>query len=132
MIPKFSTQRLAEAFERARDQNGRLASDVVRASPWKLHYKTNAYNWLAFSLDEPPCFGPDGAPVPQSKVKQVAFVDESSRDIALLLCNGKLMYVWWRVVGGDLDLTSMDVRDVSAEHSKSLGVGTWPAPRDLT
>lgn len=104
-IPKASTARLIEAFERARARNTQFGRDLVRSSLHELYYKTNAYNWLAFSLDEPPCFLGEKR-VPQSKVKSVAFHSAEERDLAFLLLNGKIMFAWWRVVGGDLDLTA--------------------------
>jgi hypothetical protein len=74
-------------------------------TPHRLVFKKTAYNWLAFSRDEPPCYDAAGLRIPQTKVGSVFFRDALARDAAFLLLNGKLMFAYWCLVGDDFDVT---------------------------
>lgn len=106
LIPKVNTERLGQAFERLLERGRAVGEDLaLRRAGERLYFKQTAYNWLAFSLDEPPCFDGAGNRIPQSKVGYSAFTDAQSRDLAFLLLNGKLMFAWWRMIGDDFDVT---------------------------
>ena len=54
-----------DAFEQLLERGRALGDDLTsRPTEHRLYFKQTAYNWLAFSLDEPPCFDAAGARVP--------------------------------------------------------------------
>jgi hypothetical protein len=70
-----------------------------------LHFKKTAYNWLNFCRVMPPCYDGSGESVPHTKFGAVYFEDAVTRDLAFLLLNGKLAFVFWCVIGDDFDVT---------------------------
>ena len=106
-IPKFSAHNLALAFENALAQTRTTlaASLSQRPTPFVLHFKKSAYNWLNFCRDLPPCYDGNGASVPHTKFGSVYFEDARTRDLAFLFLNGKLAFAFWCVVGDDFDVT---------------------------
>ncbi|MCY3799978.1 MAG: Eco57I restriction-modification methylase domain-containing protein [Chloroflexi bacterium] len=107
LIPKFGSETLLRAFESLLDgEKYRLRSEFSpRGEGQPLHFKQTAYNWLTFCLDLPPAYGLDGSSIPQSQYGTMNFRDEESRDISLLLANGKLMLAWWFGIGDDFHCT---------------------------
>lgn len=107
MIPKGDLQTVMESFERLAEANpGRLGAAISeRPSPYRLVFKKTAYNWLAFSFDEPPCYDARGRRVPQTEVGDVFFRDAATRDAAFLVLNGKIMFAYWCLVGDDFHVT---------------------------
>jgi hypothetical protein len=107
LIPKCDLQALVDAFEHLAATHTRRLAAVVseHPTPHRLVFKKTAYNWLAFSPDEPPCYDAAGLPIPQTKVGSVYFRDALSRDAAFLLLNGKLMFAYWCLIGDDFDVT---------------------------
>jgi hypothetical protein len=106
-VPKFSAHNLARAFERALSQTAStLAASFSSApTPYALHFKKTAYNWLNFCRALPPCYDSNGASVPHTKFGSVYFEDAVTRDLAFVLLNGKLAFAFWCVVGDDFDVT---------------------------
>jgi Eco57I restriction-modification methylase len=106
-VPKFSGHNLARSFEKALAQtSSTLAMSLSqRPTPYVLHFKKTAYNWLNFCRDLPPCYDSNGARVPHTKFGSVYFEDARTRDLAFLLLNGKLAFAFWCVVGDDFDVT---------------------------
>lgn len=106
-IPKFSAHNLARAFEKALSETvSTLAMSLSsRPTPYALHFKRTAYNWLNFCRALPPCYDGDGASVPHTKFGTVYFEDAITRDMAFLFLNGKLAFAFWCVVGDDFDVT---------------------------
>jgi hypothetical protein len=106
-IPKLNTQQLAAAFERClRRSRAHLEANLVAGpTPYALHFKKTAYNWLTFCRRLPPCYDHRGASIPHTKFSTVYFADARTRDLAFLLLNGKLMLAFWAIIGDDFDLT---------------------------
>jgi hypothetical protein len=121
-VPKFSANDLALAFEKALAQTGSTlgASLCSTQTPYALHFKKTAYNWLNFCRDLPPCYGADGSSVPQTKFGSVYFEDDRTRDLAFLLLNGKLAFAFWCAVGDDFDVTRWMFADFPIDL-RSLG-----------
>jgi hypothetical protein len=104
-----------------------VGDDLVRRGDYSLFFKQTAYNWLAFSMEEPPCYDSSGKQVPQSKVGTTHFADAGTRDVAFLLLNGKLMFAWWRMIGDDFDVTETSFKTfpfrpstLQPEHREAL------------
>ena len=106
-IPKANTPALAAAFEsRLQSKEPRLGASLARHETLHpLHFKRSAYNWLTSCAEPPPCFDAEGRPAPQTKFSTVHFHDAESRDLALLLLNGRIALAWWFLVGDDFDFT---------------------------
>jgi len=106
-IPKLNTQRLIAAFEtRLRAPNHRIATIMsTRPTPWKLHFKKTAYNWLTFCRRLPPCYDSDGRPIRHTKFGQVYFHSAKERDLCFVVLNGKIQFAFWIAIGDDFDLT---------------------------
>jgi hypothetical protein len=107
MIPKSDLQAVIESFERLAESNpGRLGASISESpSSYRLVFKKTGYNWLAFSLDEPPSYDARGQRIPQTQVGDVFFRDSATRDAAFLVLNGKIMFAYWCLVGDDFHLT---------------------------
>lgn len=112
-IPKLGARSLACAFEQLmiRSRSTIKASLVRRPTPYALHFKRTAYNWLDFCRRLPPCYDRDGRNVPHSKFSTVYFANARTRDLAFLLLNGKLMLAFWAIVGDDFDVTRRVLAD---------------------
>lgn len=123
-IAKVGTTPLASAFEARLGGGAKTLESALSPSPTphELHFKKTAYNWLNFCIEQPPCFDRDGGPIPHTKFGTVHFPDADSRDLALLLLNGKLMLAWWFFLGDDFDLT----RWMFAEFPVDLGAIAGP------
>ena len=106
LVPKIGSAALLQSFQSLVKKGCRL-KDELSASQGNpvLHYKPTPYNWLTFCPELPPAYGPDGSPVLQSQDGTVKFGSRESRDLSLLLANGKLMFVWWAGLGDDFHLT---------------------------
>ena len=107
LIPKLGSPRLLERFESLLEGSSyRLENELTQAGQGHyLHFKQTAYNWLTFCVDQPPVYGLDNKLLPQTKYGTVRFQDSGDRDLAMLLTNGKLLFVWWVAIGDDFDLT---------------------------
>jgi hypothetical protein len=105
-VPKISARNLARAFEKAlAETRSTVALSLTsKPTPYVLHFKKTAYNWLNFCRDLPPCYDSEGALVPHTKFGSVYFEDGITRDLAFLLLNGKLAFAFWCIVGDDFDV----------------------------
>ena len=110
-IPKLNNRALASAFETALQRNKTL-QHVLSKKPTQhvLHFKQTAYNWLTFSPEIPPATL-NGRPVPQTMTGGIYFLDATTHDLGMLLANGKLMLVFWLVVGDDFHVTRWNVEE---------------------
>lgn len=72
---------------------------------YPLGYKKSAYNWLCFCMKEPPCYDAAGKLSPQTQYGLEYARDASTRNVLLLLLNGKIMYAHWVFVGDDFHVT---------------------------
>jgi hypothetical protein len=128
-IAKPNTRNLSSAFERCLS----LAPATVglslspRPTPYALHYKKTAYNWLNFCRKLPPCYDRQGKSIPHTKFGTVYFADARTRDLAFLFLNGKISFVFWCMVGDDFDVTQwmfadfpLDLRSIPDRRSARL------------
>lgn len=106
-IPKLGHAALVQLFEQmAQRPLPAVASDLsVRDTPHRLHFKKTAYNWLTFSSQLPPCFGPGGEEIEHTKFGDISFQNADTMHAARLLLNGKIMLAYWIAVGDDFDVT---------------------------
>ena len=102
-IPKLNTPRLAKAFEQLFQNTTRTFDTftVPRPTQYVLHFKKTAYNWLNFCRTLPPCYDERGREVSHTQFGEIYFSSEARRDTAMLLADGKLMFVYWCAVGDD-------------------------------
>ena len=103
-IPKLNTQPLAQALEAALKSSKTLELTLKRPTKHKLYFKQTAYNWLMVCRKLPPCYKGQQR-VPHSKVADLYFADADTCTLAMLLASGKLMLVFWLVIGDDFDVT---------------------------
>ena len=125
-VPKLNTQPLAQAFEAALKSSRTLELSFKRPTKHKLYFKQTAYNWLTVCRKLPPCYKGQQR-VPHSKAADLYFADTDTCTLAMLLANGKLMLVFWLVIGDDFDVTRsnlakfpVDLASLSASTKKSL------------
>ena len=105
-IPKLNTQQLADAFEnclKATTSRVEVAMSP-RATKHVLNFKKTAYNWLNFCRELPPCYE-DSRCVEHTKFGEIYFRDSEVCQVAMLLGNGKLEFVFWCAIGDDFDVT---------------------------
>ncbi len=107
LVPKLGNAQLVQGFETLLSSGDyRLASDLSPSKTgFPLHFKQTAYNWLTFCVEQPPVTGPDGVVLSQTGYGASRFIDETDRDLSLLLTNGLLLFSWWAAVGDDFHLT---------------------------
>ncbi|HUL51488.1 MAG TPA: DNA methyltransferase [Candidatus Nitrosotalea sp.] len=111
-IPKLNTPALGAAFENGlRMATGTLAGATSpRATRHILHFKKTAYNWLNFCRRLPPCY--EGtARVEHTQFGAVCFRTAEERDLALLLCSGRLAFVYWIAIGDDFHVPNWTFED---------------------
>jgi predicted alpha/beta-fold hydrolase len=81
-----------------------------------LYFKKTAYNWLNFCREMPPCY--EGSRrVSHTQFDAVYFPDPETRDIAGLAFNGKLLMIFWFVVGDDFHVTKWNFSDFPTDFS---------------
>ena len=115
-VPKLNTQPLAQAFESALERGKTLELTLQRVTNHKLYFKQTAYNWLTVCRILPPCY--EGMQqVPHSKVADLYFVDANTRELAMLLASGKLMLVFWLVIGDDFDVTRSNLANFPVDFA---------------
>lgn len=113
-IPKINTSALAEALEDLlRKAQGRTLGVLLTGRPteYVLHYKKTAYNWLTMCRELPPCYGPDGRRVEHTKYGKMYCRDADSSRLLVSVGNGKLMLVYWFIVGDDFDVTRWNIAE---------------------
>ena len=107
LVPKLGSAQLVQGLETLLSGGDyRLANDLSPSRQgFPLHFKQTAYNWLTFCVEQPPVIGADGEDLQQTGYSSSRFLDETERDLSLLLTNGLLIYTWWVAVGDDFHLT---------------------------
>jgi len=126
-VPKPNTNTLASAFEKCLPNKTNFeAATYPHQTSHILHFKKTAYNWLAFCRKLPPCYE-NGKPVEHTKFGQVYFPDAETCKLAMLLGNGKLMFIFWCMIGDDFDVTRwnfgefpIDFRELNDRTRKEL------------
>jgi hypothetical protein len=111
-IPKVNTQRLVNAFQRLFEVSKTTldAATSPRATRNVLHFKKTAYNWLNFCRERPPCYE-GSSRVAHTQFGEIYFPDATSRDLAMLLANGKWMFAFWCSVADDFHVTGWNYGD---------------------
>jgi hypothetical protein len=106
-IPKLNTTDLANAFEQCLTQTHSTIgfSFLSWSTPYMLHFKKTAYNWLNFCHNLPPCYASNGESIAHTKFGELYFADSKTRDLAFLLLNGKIVFAFWCITGDDFDVT---------------------------
>jgi len=118
-VPKLNTNALASAFE----QCLRTSKTTVEATTYPhptthvLHFKKTAYNWLNFCRKLPPCYE-DGRLVEHTKFGQMYFSDAETCQLAMLLGNGKIAFIFWCAVGDDFDVTRWNFGDFPIDFNQ--------------
>jgi hypothetical protein len=105
-VPKLNSQALASAYEQCLSSARSTveAATAAHATPYVMHFKKTAYNWLNFCRNLPPCFEGKRR-VEHTQFGQMYFLDAETCELALLLGNGKLPFVMWCAVGDDFHVT---------------------------
>ncbi len=112
-IPKLNTPRLAAAFEQLLQSTHRTLDSFTssRATKHVLHFKKTAYNWLNFCRTVPPCYDQHGREISHTKFGEIYFSDEEKALLAMSLCNGKIMLIFWFAIADDFDVTRWNAGD---------------------
>jgi hypothetical protein len=111
-IPKLNTQALAAAFENRLRSTRRTVATATspRATKHVLHFKKTAYNWLNFCREMPPCYE-ENARVKHTQFGSICFRSAEERDLGLLLCDGKLEFVFWAAICDDFHVPNWSFED---------------------
>lgn len=106
-VPKLSSNLLATLFEKLLTESTLTLNDFTSRQPTAntLYFKKTAYNWLAFSKIPPPCQDENGNEIQQTQLDVLNIAKREAADALFLLLNGKLMFVFWCVLGDDFHVT---------------------------
>ena len=115
-VPKLNTQPLTQALEAALKHGKTLELILKRPTEHKLHFKQTAYNWLTVCRKLPPCYK-GCEQVPHSKVADLYFADADTCTLAMLLTSGKMMLVFWFVIGDDFDVTRSNLANFPVDFA---------------
>ena len=117
-VPKWSAQRLVDAFERQFKSCKKTVANAAapRVTPHVLHFKKTAYNWLNFCRKLPPCY--EGTQlVSHTKFGEIHFADPETYQLTMLLADGKLMLTFWFAIADDFDVTRWNFADFPADFA---------------
>jgi len=122
-IPKLNTPRLAAAFEQLLHSTTHTLDFFTspRATKHVLHFKKTAYNWLNFCRTLPPCYDERGREVSHTQFGEIYFSSGTTRDTAMLLADGKLMFVYWCAVGDDFHVAGWNFGDFPIDLTRFEG-----------
>ncbi len=111
LLPKVGNPQLLTAFEVLLSQaTYRLKNEFsATRQGHPLHFKQSVYNWLTLCVEHPPAYDKSEKRVPQTKYGTIRFREPESRNLATLLTNGKLNFLWWAAIGDDFDLTQANI-----------------------
>jgi hypothetical protein len=139
-IPKLNSQDFTDSFEKCLQNFSKTVEEYIsnRDTNSVLNFKKTAYNWLSFSKDIPPCFDSNGNKIKQTQFDLINIYNKEFRDPLFMLLNGKLVYIFWIVIGDDfhvakwmfssfpMDFSIMEnndvemIKDLSIELEKRL------------
>ena len=106
VVPKLGRRQLLRALEALLEHNYRFQYEVAEAlGSYELHFSKIGYNWLTFCVDQPLTTDRDGEILEQTKYGTVRFSDRTSRDTAMIILNGRMLFLWWIAVGDSFHLT---------------------------
>ncbi|MCY3895432.1 MAG: Eco57I restriction-modification methylase domain-containing protein [Chloroflexi bacterium] len=104
-IPKLGSSRLLRGFESIQRDKYRLRNTLTqRKTGIPLHFKKAAYNWLTSCVDLPPAYDEYGRPLTDKNYGTLYFDTKESRDLAAMLTNGKILFLWWLAMGDDFNV----------------------------
>ena len=104
-VPKVNSAALAQGLEQLLDRKLLSAATSPQPTSHTLHFKKTAYNWLNFCRELPPCYDARQQPIPHTQFGVVHFENHRSAQLAMLLLNGKLLLIYWVIVGDDFHVT---------------------------
>ena len=116
-VPKLNSTTLAMAFEQLLRARSCTLKTVTSSHIAKhgLNYKNSAYNWLNYCRKVPPCYNTNLDLIPHTGFGHLYFKDFNSRELAMLLANGKLMLIFWFIVGDSYHVTQGNFTDFPAD-----------------
>ncbi|MCB8919573.1 MAG: Eco57I restriction-modification methylase domain-containing protein [Ardenticatenaceae bacterium] len=102
-IPKFSSQRIGRSIEALLKNRSPKLEKVLspRKSLHPLYFKKTAYNWLNFCIEKPPCYDNSGRRIEHTQFDALYFDNPGLRDLAFQFLNGKILFIYWAIVGDD-------------------------------
>ena len=125
VIPMLNSDKLQKVFE---NKIGLPIALIEDSQGEALYYKKVAYNWLAVSNKEPPCYDTENNPIPQSECGLWKINQNYFKQLQLLLC-GKFYFVKWLTYGDDFHLQGKDLNSfvfpfdkLSSEDNQKLNV----------
>lgn len=116
VIPMFNDKTLRVFFEKLPKPT--IKQFLVKRSKFNLYFKQSAYNWIAVSPQPAPCFDDRNKLIEQSMVGELPFINEDSRDLTLLLTNGRVFFSYWLTFGDEFHLTKDDISSFSLPIEK--------------
>lgn len=128
-IPKLNSTTISKAFENCfRKTRSTIETFLFpRQTPNSLYFKKTAYNWLNFCKKLPPCYDSDGNEIEHTKFGEIYFAESNIRDLAFLFLNGKIMFIYWCIIGDDFDVTRwmfasfpINLHDIPEEKTQQL------------
>ena len=96
LVPKLGNRRLLRTLEALLQDSYRFHYAVANVfGSHELHFSKIGYNWLTFCVDKPPVTGRNGEVLEQTQYGSMHFDDPTRRDAAMMLLNGRLLFLWW-------------------------------------
>ena len=112
VVPKLGRRQLLRTLETLLGNSYRFRYDVAKAfGSHELHFSKTGYNWFTFCVDKPPVTGANGELLEQTGYGTMRFADRERRDAAMVLLNGRLLFLWWIAVGDSFHLTKRNFED---------------------
>jgi len=107
IVPKIDSQELCASLEQLLSSKRIRVGDFLtkRHGQAQLYFKKTAYNWLAFSSDQPPSFDDRGRKIDQTQLDVLDIQSEEAMPLLFLLLNGKIAFLFWYVCGDDFHVT---------------------------
>lgn len=107
--PRIGSVEISNLYSSLVENNKCLGIDVSQ-SGYRLGFKQTGRYFLSLFIEDPPSWNISGKRVPQTKVGDLYFIDESSRNIAFIMLSGRLSLWWWGATGDDFDVTSKGLK----------------------
>jgi len=129
-IPKLAPSPLVEAFEQyIKRTTGTVEESLssTRSANHILYWKKTAYNWLNCCRVLPPSYDAKGRPLADVNYGEMRFIDAESRDLAFVVLNTSLLFLYWCIRGDDLNVPRwifadfpLDLRHLSSGAKRRL------------